>query len=193
MNAKLLSRLEKNKDQTELLVKKLGEKLQSSKDMMEDLARKLDLISEASLSLQTQSCPIVDFSAHRNLEDRLFKLNHILNRSGFCTGQKLETLCNSKKQKWHLYQCGIHKRQKSTQLLHENRIKETTQMLIESKLKNFDIRPVYERNPDFASDSCGAKVLQSSGDIYVKNSFFGKSTHANLDRDSSHNLLELTA
>ena len=55
-------------------------------------------------------------------------------------------------------------------------------MLIESKLKNFDIRPVYERNPDFASDSCGAKVIQSGGDIYVKNYFFGKSTHANLDR-----------
>ena len=74
------------------------------------------------------------------------------------------------------------KRQKSNQLLHENRIKETTEMLIESKLKEFDVRPIYERNPDFASASCGAKVLQSGGDIYVKNTFFGKSSYANLDR-----------
>ena len=55
-------------------------------------------------------------------------------------------------------------------------------MLIETKLKSFDVRPIYERNPDFASESCGAQVLQSGGDIYVKSSFFGKITHANLDK-----------
>ena len=53
------------------------------------------------------------------------------------------------------------KRQKSSQVVHENRIKETTQMIIDNKIQEIDLRPIYNRHPDYLSEACGAKVVES--------------------------------
>ena len=117
--------------------------------MEEDIKRldeKLDKIDS-----QTQS--LVDFEMinqtddlscseynYTHLEDRLLRITHQL------------------------------KRQKSSQVVHENRIKETTQMIINNKIEEIDLRPAYRRYPDYLSEACGAKVVESRKGINCLNS-----------------------
>ena len=78
------------------------------------------------------------------------------------------------------------KRQKSSQLLAENRLKETTEMIVAEHIAGLDMRPVYQRHPDFTSDACGARIIASNGGIDGPGAIFGRVSLSHLPLQ--HNL-----